>query len=127
MNRQRYQLMVLTLAILFFAMGCSRVSSEMKDVINNFDTPDNRTAVLDKYDNVGVVPEELTRCFFSKPIVAGSEKKGGIRYYTLESRVEACECSPTAVGTVRVFSIGWKDGKIAEFDWIGPKSGKVEY
>ena len=32
-----------------------------------------------------------------------------------------------AVGTVRIFAIGWKSGKIAKFVWGGPKGGKVEY
>jgi hypothetical protein len=57
---------------------------------------------------------------------SASESKG-VTYYTLESRVEKCEHSPAAVGTVRIFAIGWKNGKIVKFIWGGPKGGKVEY
>jgi hypothetical protein len=45
----------------------------------------------------------------------------------MEARVEKCESSPAAVGTVRIFVMGWKNGKIAKFVWGGPKGGKVEY
>jgi hypothetical protein len=41
--------------------------------------------------------------------------------------VEKCERSEAAVGTVRIFVMGWKGGKIVKFAWGGPKSGKVEY
>ena len=56
-----------------------------------------------------------------------SEEKDGITYYTLESTVQKCEHSPAAVGTVRIFQMGWKNGKIVKFTWGGPKGGKVEY
>ena len=130
MNEHRFQFMVLIVAItaMAFTMGCSRVSSEMKDVVDNFETPDKRIPVLSKYDRAGVVPDEIKLCTrFAKPVVAESEKKDGISYYTLEAMVEACEHSPAAVGTVRVFTMGWMDGNIVAFEWGGPKSGRVEY
>ena len=82
---------------------------------------------MNKYGASGVVPQELTVCDMAKPVISKTEEKEGITYYTLESRVEKCEHSPTAVGTVRIFAIGWKSGKIAKFIWSGPKGGKVEY
>jgi hypothetical protein len=113
--------------LMALVVGCSRTSPEMKEVIDNFTDPSKREAVLNKYDAQSVVPEELTLCNMSKPVVSKTEKKAGIRYHTLESRVDECEHSPAAVGTVRVFVIGWKEGKITKFIWGGPKDGKVEY
>jgi hypothetical protein len=111
--------------------GCSggspKVVPEMADLIDNFTDKAHREAALDKYGAHGAVPEELSACDMSKPIVTKSEMKEGVAFYTLESRVEKCEHSPTAVGTTRIFTIGWKDGKIAKFEWGGPKGGKVEY
>ena len=103
------------------------VIPEMKDVIDNFTDRAQRETVLNKYGAAGVVPQELTICDMAKPVISKTEEKEGITYYTLESRVEKCEHSPTAVGTVRIFAIGWKSGKIAKFVWGGPKGGKVEY
>jgi uncharacterized membrane protein len=120
-------IMIAALFILSCISGCSRTSPEMKDVIDNFVDSDQRETVLNKYDAHGVVPEELTLCAMSKPVVSKTEKKDGIRYYTLESRVDKCEHSPAAEGTVRIFAIGWKDDKIVKFVWGGPKDGKVEY
>jgi hypothetical protein len=99
----------------------------MKDVIDNFTDRAKREAVLTKYGSPGVVPQELTICEMSKPVISKTEVKDGVTFYTLESRVEKCEHSPTAVGTVRIFAVGWKDGKITKFVWGGPKGGKVEY
>jgi hypothetical protein len=104
-----------------------KVSPEMKEVIDRFADRSQREAVLQKYAVPGVVPKELTQCDMTKPIVSKSEEKEGITYYTLESTVEKCEPSPTATGTVRIFQMGWKDGKIVKFLWGGPKGGKVEY
>jgi hypothetical protein len=110
-------------------LGCpsSQVSPEMKDVIDNFTDRAKREAVLNKYGAQGVVPQELTLCDMAKPTISKTEEKEGITYYTLESQVEKCEHSPAAVGTVRIFAMGWKHGKIAKFVWGGPKGGKVEY
>jgi hypothetical protein len=124
-------LAVLAALILAGTLGCSggapKVIPEMADLIDNFTDRAHRQAALDKYGAHGAVPEELSACDMSKPVITKSEMKEGIAFYTLESRVGKCEHSPTAVGTTRVFAIGWKDGKIARFEWGGPKSGKVEY
>jgi hypothetical protein len=104
-----------------------KVSPEMKEVINNFSNRASLEAVLQKYAEPGVVPKELTICDMAKPVISKSEEKEGITYYTLESRVEKCEQSPAAVGTVRIFQMGWKNRKIVNFMWGGPKGGKVEY
>ena len=121
--------LALSALLLVGVLGCpsSQVSPEMKDVIDNFTDRAKRETVLNKYGAQGVVPQELTICDMSKPVISKTEEKEGITYYTLESRVEKCEHSPTAVGTVRIFAIGWKSGKIAKFVWGGPKGGKVEY
>jgi hypothetical protein len=110
-------------------LGCpsTQVTPGMQDVIDNFTDRVKRETVLNKYGAKGVVPQELTLCDMSKPVISKTEVKDGVTFYTLESRVDKCEHSPAAVGTVRVFAIGWKDGKIAKFVWGGPKSGKVEY
>ena len=104
-----------------------KVSPEMKEVIDRFVDRSQREMVLQKYAVPGVVPKELTQCDMTKPIVSKTEEKEGITYYTLESRVEKCEHSPAAAGTVRIFQMGWKDRKIVKFSWGGPKGGKVEY
>ena len=122
--------LALSALLLVGVLGCpsSQVSSEMKDVIDNFTDRVKREAVLTKYGSPGVVPQELTICDMSKPVISKTENKEGITFYTLESRVEKCDPhSEAAVGTVRIFAMGWKNGKIAKFVWGGPKSGKVEY
>jgi hypothetical protein len=121
--------LVLVALFLIVILGCpgQSVIPEMKDVIDNFTDRAKRETVLNKYAAPGVVPEELTLCDMAKPVLNKTEEKEGITYYTLESRVEKCEHSPAAVGTVRIFAVGWKNGKITKFVWGGPKGGKVEY
>jgi hypothetical protein len=131
MAKHRYRTagLVLVASLLVGILGCpsSQVIPEMKDVIDNFSHRAKLETVLKKYGAAGVVPQELTLCDMAKPVISKTEEKEGVTYYTLESRVEKCEHSPTAVGTVRIFAIGWKSGKIAKFVWGGPKGGKVEY
>ena len=121
--------LVLVVLFLVGTLGCPgpSVIPEMKDVIDNFTDRANLETVLNKYGTAGVVPQELTLCEMAKPVISKTEEKEGVTYYTLESRVEKCEHSPAAVGTVRIFAVGWKNGKIAKFVWGGPKGGKVEY
>jgi hypothetical protein len=131
MGKKSYVKSGLALVILFVVciLGCqsSSVIPEMKDVIDNFTDRTKRATTLNKYGAADVVPQELTLCDMTKPVVSKTEEKEGVTYYTLESRVEKCEHSPAAVGTVRIFAIGWKNGKIVKFIWGGPKGGKVEY
>jgi len=120
-------LVAFLLAGIFGCPGPS-VIPEMKDVVDNFTDRAKRETVLNKYGAQGVVPQELTICDMSKPVLSKTEEKEGVTYYTLESRVEKCDQhSEAAVGTVRIFAIGWKGGKIVKFVWGGPKGGKVEY
>ncbi len=110
--------------------GCSgtKIVPGMTELIDNFQDRAQRATVLGKYAAPGIVPEELAVCeIMSKPVITKTEVKEGTTYYTLESHVEKCEQSPAAVGTTRIFAIGWKDGKIEKFVWGGPKGGKVEY
>lgn len=122
----RFLLLALVLPALLGFFG-AKVIPEMKEVIDNFTDRAKLTAVIQKYGEPGVVPPELTVCDMAKPVVAKSEVKDGVTYYTLESRVDKCQDSPAAVGTVRIFAMGWKGGKIVKFVWGGPKGGKVEY
>jgi len=122
--------LVLAAFLLVGILGCpsSQVIPEMKGVIDNFTDRAKLAALLQKYGEPGVVPPELTVCDMAKPVLSKVEEKDGITYYTLESRVEKCDQhSETAVGTVRIFAMGWKGGKIVKFVWGGPKGGKVEY
>ncbi len=125
-GKGRFLLLALVLPAILGFFG-AKVIPEMKEVIDNFTNRAKLAAVILKYGEPGVVPPELTVCEMAKPVVANSEVKDGITYYTLESRVEKCQESPAAVGTVRIFAMGWKGGKIVKFVWGGPKGGKVEY
>ena len=132
MAKHRYSeaCLVLMAFLLVGILGCSgpSVIPEMKDVIDNFTDRTKLAATLQKYSEPGVVPQELTLCDMAKPVLSKAEEKEGITYYTLESRVEKCDQhSEAAVGTVRIFAMGWQSGKIAKFVWGGPKGGKVEY
>ncbi len=99
----------------------------MQEVIDAFADRAQRAAVIAKYGDPGVVPAELGKCEMAKPVILKTEEQGGLTVYTVESRVEECTDSPAAKGTVRIFSLGWKDGRIRSFAWGGPKGGKVEY
>ncbi len=120
----------LLLAVLLtatFGFISPKLIPEMKAVIDSFADRTKRAAVFQQYGEAGVVPPELSICDMAKPVVAKTEERDGIAYYTLESRVDKCENSPAAAGTVRIFTMGWKNGKIVKFAWEGPKGGKVEY
>ena len=125
-GKGRFILLAVLLPALLGFFG-AKVIPEMKEVIDNFTDRTKLAEVLKKYGEPGVVPPELTVCDMAKPVVAKTEEKGGITFYTLESRVDKCQESPAAVGTVRIFAMGWKGGKIVKFAWGGPKGGKVEY
>jgi len=86
------------------------------------------TEVVTKYSvKPEIVPEAIQTCNLAKPNITKTEKKDGKVVYTAEALVEKCENSVTAVGTIRIFEIGWENGKIVSFEWHGPKGGKVEY
>jgi hypothetical protein len=125
-GKGRYILLALLLPATFGFFG-PKVIPEMKEVIDNFQDRTKLAAMLQKYGEPGVVPRELTLCDMAKPVVSKAEEKEGVTYYTLESRVDKCQDSPAATGTVRIFAMGWKNGKIVKFAWGGPKGGKVEY
>jgi len=120
------------LLLIMLAVGTAgffgpKLIPEMNELLDAFSNRAQRSAVLEKYGEPGVVPRELTICEMAKPVVTKSEEKDGITYFTLESRVEKCEHSEAAAGTVRIFVLGWKGSKIVSFTWGGPKGGKVEY
>ncbi len=125
-GKGRFILLAVLLPALLGFFG-AKVIPEMKEVIDNFTDRTKLAEVLKKYGEPGVVPQELTVCDMAKPVVSKSEEKEGVTFYTLESRVDKCQESPAAVGTVRIFAMGWKGGKIVKFVWGGPKGGKVEY
>lgn len=118
---------VLTLLLFFSACGTS-VLPEMKEFTDAFGSKEKVAAVVDKYAATPeIVPEALQTCELGTPKITSTEQKDGMVLYTAEATVESCDASETAIGTVRVFDIAWKDGKIVSFEWKGPKSGKVEY
>jgi hypothetical protein len=125
-GKGRFILLAVLLPALLGFFG-AKVIPEMKEVIDSFTDRAKLAEMLKKYGQPGVVPPELTVCDMAKPVVSKSEEKDGITFYTLESRVEKCQESPAAVGTIRIFAMGWKGGKIVKFAWGGPKGGKVEY
>ena len=126
-GKGRYILLAILLPGIFGFFG-PKLIPEMKEVVDNFSDRVKLAELLRKYGEPGVVPPELTICEMAKPVVSKTEEKDGVTYYTLESRVEKCDQhSETAVGTVRIFAMGWKGGKIVKFAWGGPKGGKVEY
>ncbi len=130
MNRKRTWMgCLLLIALLPFLVAPvgKKAIPQMQEVINAFADRAKRAAVLEKYGDPGVVPHELTKCEMAKPVLQKTEEKDGLTVYTVESRVEECKDSPAAKGTVRIFSLGWKDGRIKSFAWGGPKGGKVEY
>lgn len=125
----RKSLIILS-ALLVITAGCGKqgVLPEMKEFINSFQSEKMMTEVIAKYaSKPDIVPDALRGCTLSKPLVVKTEKKNGTVIYTCETKVLKCERSETAVGTTRVFTIGWEKGKIVSFECKGPKSGKVEY
>lgn len=117
-------------AVLIFIAGCGKpgVIPEMKEFMAAFGSADKMQEVVKKYSaKPEIVPEVLQTCNLGKPNITKTEKKDGKIVYTAESVVEKCEKSETAVGTIRIFEIGWENGKIISFEWHGPKGGKVEY
>ncbi|MFA5517715.1 MAG: hypothetical protein WDA74_00530 [Spirochaetota bacterium] len=118
---------VLTLLLFFSACGTS-VLPEMKDFMSAFGSKEKVAVVVEKYAaDSEIVPKALEICELGTPNITNTEKKDGMVLYTAEAVVEDCESSETAVGTIRIFDIGWKDGKIVSFEWQGPKGGAVEY
>lgn len=117
----------LTLFLFLTACGTS-VLPEMQDFMGAFGSKEKVAAAVEKYaGSPEIVPDALKICELGKPIITSTEEKDGVVYYSAEAKVESCETSETAIGTIRLFDIAWKDGKIVSFEWKGPKSGKVEY
>ncbi len=121
----------LTLTLLiFFISGCGTqgVIPEMKEFTGAFGAKEKLMQTADKYAAAkGIVPESLYTCDMEKPNITKTEKKDNRILYTAEVKVGKCEKSETATGTIRIFEIGWENGKIVSFEWHGPKGGKVEY
>ena len=125
---EKIKYLIIPLMFLFIAGLFGRsVIPEMKAFMNAFGDQEKLTMAIDKYSEPGVAPDALTLCNLAKPLITKAEKKDNILYYTCEARVEKCPESPTAVGTIRIFTIGWENEKIVSFEWGGPKSGAVEY
>lgn len=120
--------LTITLVILMLS-ACfgNGVSSEMNEVAGAFGNHEKLKAAIEKYAEPGVIPEALKLCDLGKPNITKTEQLGNQVVYTLEAKVEKCEQSEAAVGTIRIFKMGWEKGKIVTFEWGGPKSGKVEY
>lgn len=125
--KKRKHLVLPLLFLLIAGLFGSGVIPEMKEMVNAFGNQEKLAICLAKYSEPGVTPDALTLCNLAKPIITKTEKKKNILYYTCEARVEKCPQSPNAVGTVRIFTMGWENEKIVSFAWGGPKSGAVEY
>jgi hypothetical protein len=127
LREKRITLLLIILAVGSVGFFGPKLIPEMNELLDAFSNRAQRVAVLGKYGEPGVVPQELTICDMTKPVVTKSEEKDGLTYFTLESRIEKCEHSEAAAGTVRIFVLGWKGSKIVSFAWGGPKGGKVEH
>lgn len=117
-------------ALLIFIAGCTSqgVLPEMKEFLDSFDTGKSAVNVIEKYSSKpDMIPAAMQGCTFTKPLIVKTEKKNGAVFYTCETKVKKCERSETAVGTTRLFTIGWEKGKIINIECKGPKGGKVEY
>jgi hypothetical protein len=114
----------------FFIIGCGSpgIIPEMKEFIAAFESKQKMTEAVQKYaSKAELIPEAIQTCDLGKPNVTKTEKKEGRIVYTAEAVVRTCDKSPNAVGTIRIFQVGWEKGKIVCFEWLGPKGGKVEY
>jgi len=121
---------ILFAALLIFATGCAKqgVIPEMKEFVDAFGSKAKMDEVMKKYaTRPDIVPEAIQNCDLGKPNITKTEKKDNRILYTAEAVVNKCEKSVTAVGTIRIFQIGWENRKIVSFEWQGPKGGKVEY
>lgn len=118
-----------SLVTFFLLAGCGGPDvPEMKEFMNALGSPDQVAAIVEKYAaNPEIVPEALSTCNLGRPNITNTETHGDEVVFTVEAVVEKCDQSETAVGTIRVFNMGWKSGKIVSFEWQGPKSGNVEY
>lgn len=117
-------------AVVLFVINCGKqgVIPEMKEFVDAFGTKAKMDQVVKKYTvKPEIVPEAIQNCDLGKPNITKTEKKDGRIFYTAEAIVNKCEKSVTAIGTIRIFQIGWENGKIVSFEWLGPKGGKVEY
>ena len=116
------------LVVLAFVVSCgASVIPEMKEFMDAFGDKTKMGAVIEKYAEPEVMPKEISLCDLEKPIIKKTEQKNGRIYYSLESTVKECARSEAAKGTTRMFTLGWEKGRLVEFIWQGPKSGKVEY
>lgn len=120
---------ILVMFMIGLLAGCEKNNENpgMDEFLNAFGNKDKLTSVIKKYALPEIVPDALQACDLEKPIIKKTEKKEGITYYSAEATVRDCEQTENAKGTIRMFTIGWKENKIVKFSWGGPKSGKVEY
>lgn len=125
--KKRSYIVVPLMFLLIAGLFGPGVIPEMKEMLDAFGNQEKLATCIAKYAQPGVMPDALMLCNLAKPIITSTEEKENILYYTCEARVEKCPQSPNAVGTVRIFTIGWEDKKVVSFAWGGPKSGAVEY
>jgi hypothetical protein len=115
-------------ALFMASCGSPGIIPEMKDFIAAFESKQKMDEAVQKYaSKAELIPEAVQTCDLGKPNVTKTEKKEGRIVYTAEAVVRTCDKSPNAVGTIRIFQVGWEKGKIVSFEWLGPKGGKVEY
>jgi len=119
----------IALTLFLFLIGCGTSDvPEMKEFMKAISSQEQLATVIDQYAaTADTVPDVLTHCKLGQEKILHTEERNSTVFYTVEATVEKCAKSKSAVGTIRVFDLGWKDGKIVDFNWHGPKSGKVEY
>ncbi len=118
------------LIVLLLLAGCGTPDPdvpEMNEFMKAVNSPKELTAAIAKFSTGDIVPAALTHCKLGHQKILHTEERDGSIFYTVEATVEKCDKSESAVGTIRVFDLGWKNGKIVDFNWHGPKSGQVEY
>jgi len=121
-------ILVLLVVIYFTACTGAKVLPEMNEFINAFGDKKKIENVVEKFGGKDIIKiSHLTLCDLEKPIIKDRKKVGNTIIYSAESRVKSCPSSETAAGTIRMFKIGWENGRIKTFKWEGPKSGRVEY
>ena len=103
----------LTLLLFLTACGTS-VLPEMQDFMGAFGSKEAVAAAVEKYaGSPKIVPDALKICELGKPIITSTEEKDRKIYcYSAEAKVESCETSETAIGTIRLLILPGKMARL---------------
>lgn len=92
---------------------------QMLECMRSHTTPSRYEAVLRKYTEPGIISKAMGLLVIKEPHVIKTEKKRGVIYYTVEGRTIETS-SELPADTVQRYRVGWKNGRIAALDFIGP-------